>query len=103
MILSEMKIPKDCSECPSKDYCSSCIPHNVKRPKDCPIIAELPDNPTNGEMLMAIFPDTIIKYMGFNIVVVQIFPDVPIEQQFTVQWWNTKYGREVGTGNKIKR
>lgn len=93
MILSEMKIPKDCSECPSKDYCSSCIPHNVKRPKDCPIIAELPDNPTNGEMLMAIFPDTIIKYIGFSVVVITT-DDSGMEQEFSREWWDAPYNRK---------
>lgn len=46
----------------------------------------LPDNPTNGDMIMAVFPNASITEIGGGSTIV-----VANDYKFNSTWWNTPY------------
>lgn len=62
---------------------------------NCNVILTIPDNPTNGDILKAIFPDVeykiIRKLSGCDYIEVKL--DNINRHQFELDWWNAPYKR----------
>lgn len=94
MIILDMDMPKCCSDC---DLCydmATCSVSGVDRDDDwydimdkkrmdsCPIIAEIPDNPTNGDVFKALYP---------NVGIVHLIRENKRVTELSDEWWDMPY------------
>jgi hypothetical protein len=60
---------------------------------------EITDNPTNGDMIMAMFPEAIKSNFVYSDEdmkdYVTIYLDDYVEMRVSYDWWNAPYKREV--------
>ena len=55
----------------------------------------LPDNPTNGDMIMTIFPNADIEYWAEYSTYNVEFPNDNDVKHFSYDWWNAPYERST--------
>ena len=53
-------------------------------------VMEIPDNPTNGEVLTKMFPKAMVTDIPYRVVVKLM--DNGFNLTFDVSWWNAKWG-----------
>ena len=70
----------------------------IKDNNTAPTVLTIPDNPTNGDMIKALFSDAKIDYHEKSDLVeayVTIFiKDCDTCQDYTLDWWNAPYKGE---------
>ena len=73
--------------------------------KDAPTVLTIPDNPTNGDVIKAIFPDAkITEYLDLVQVEIIVKGLNLVEIECDINWWNAPYKRgtdESSTDNRI--
>lgn len=105
LIIKDMKMPKSCQDCDlfyDQIACSiggdreadwdRC---DVERLENCPIVAEIPDNPTNGDVIKAMFPNVhvtdefrLMKPLGTILYLsISKFQEMRVQED----WWNAPY------------
>lgn len=63
---------------------------------DAQTILTIPDNPTNGDMVKAIFPDTEIEEIGDEGAIRSIAVSIGYgTSYFALDWWNAPYKKDV--------
>lgn len=55
---------------------------------NAPTVLTLPEQPTNGQIIMAMFPDVSVTEIGGGSTIV-----VAHDLKFNVTWWNSPYKR----------
>lgn len=58
------------------------------------VIAVMPDNITNGKMIQAIFPDTVLNYSGTEFKVRVNDDNGHNIMQIYADWWDSPYKKE---------
>lgn len=97
MILLNMTMPKSCLgsiQCPYagfmcdgySNYKGDIMDLYSKRADNCPIIAEIPDNPTNGDIITALF-----SQYGDEVFDLRFYEDGKITINTDSEWWDTPY------------
>ena len=94
-LLKELKISADHHEENSRDYVLMLRDRNIVREQQ--IVLTIPDNPTNGDMIKALFPN---KHFDVSVVFIDGFHEVIIEcleedTYFGLDWWNSPYKEGV--------
>ena len=104
MIILDIDMPKRCKECSlraSDDFRDDfCIVNgwwsDEGRPDDCPIVGEIPENPTNGDVIKAMYSNARFyeDRCGYGYV---YSDDVACKENymmtFSKDWWNAPYKR----------
>ena len=67
--------------------------YSVEQIDNAPTVLTIPDNPTNGQMLMALFPDieiitTLVDPLGNEHILICLNH---IDIQMSLEWWNSPY------------
>lgn len=109
MVLLDMKIPKNCWDCPMQRYAVRSDNHICvitgklaeeieERSALCPIKTEIPKDATNGDVIKAMFPraKTWIEHLPEMQLDVMRFDleDSEMLDCFNLEWWNAPYRRE---------
>lgn len=71
---------------------------------DAETVLIIPENPTNGDIIKALFPDAELLYQGDSYLSCLIPPDIMLEG-YKTDWWNESYKRKtsrVGTESRLK-
>lgn len=55
---------------------------------NAPTVLTIPDNPTNGDMIKAMFPNIYTEECDYD-----VFTTLDEETRFTYDWWNAPYKR----------
>lgn len=58
---------------------------------------KLPENPTNGDVIKALFPDSRIEQQGdcVGIIYEKSKRHTVYDVSFSIEWWNAPYEKEV--------
>ena len=59
--------------------------------KEAPTVLTIPENPTNGDVIKAMFPNCVIDEDFCGAVITSIDQ----KQYWSKEWWNAPYKREV--------
>ncbi len=103
MIILDMEMPKSCADCrintDGNGRCgalnTSCMYYagHETKPVYCPIKAEIPENPTNGDVIKAMFPNA--EYKDRHNVTIENRNSENGELQLTgmadKEWWNAPW------------
>ena len=95
MILVDAKMPIRCGVCrfPKVEICNRSAMPDMSGKNKCPIIAEIPNNATNGEVIKALFPCMEVRLVNKGILV-QYTLDGIVGNTVTIDWWNSPYRKE---------
>lgn len=104
IVINGMKMPKGCCECPlmevheNGEWCAvSEICDNLKetkRPKGCPLVhigVEIEGNPTNGDMIKALYLNASFVEVEYVSIIRMRAGDFYVD--FNKEWWNAPYKR----------